>query len=435
MASKEDVKEKDMYEVFLNHIENGDNIFLTGPGGVGKSYYIKKFKNDHKNIPIYITSTTGVSAFNLGLGSRTIHSFSGIGALKRNDTLVSVMKRVVKTQKQEQIKECQILVIDEISMLGKFYIEMIDKVFKTVRSSTKPFGGIQVIFTGDFLQLPPVDDEFCFHSDVWNQLSLKTIYLTKMYRVNDPIYTSILERVRMAKHTPDDNRELYKRFHAYQALENANERNEKEPGVEDSKDQKNLTIQPTFLYSKKVNVYGKNMEELEKNPNQLLIFVPTIIPGKKNVKVYVNEEDDRKLLLKVGAQVMLNVNLDVENGLVNGSRGVVTAYENSLLYVKFMDGRVQCFDRHEFVYEEDGTVLYKVLQYPFILAYALSIHKIQGCTLDCAIIDIGYSVFEASMSYVALSRVKNLDGLYLKSFQPHKIFCHKDALEFYENLN
>ena len=426
----------EMYNKFLSHIQHGDNIFLTGPGGVGKSYYIKKFKNEHQNIPIYITSTTGVSAFNLGLGSRTIHSFSGIGALKRNDTLNSVMKRVVKTQKQEQIKECKILVIDEISMLGKFYIEMIDNVFKTVRSCPKPFGGIQVIFTGDFLQLPPVDDEFCFHSHVWKQLNLKTIYLTKMYRVNDPVYTSILERVRTAKHTPDDNRELYKRFHAYQAWEEDIEKqqNGKEPGVEDIKDTKHLTIQPTFLYSKKVNVHGKNMEELEKNPNELLVFIPTIAPGKKNVKVYVNEDDDRKLFLKVGAQVMLNVNLDVENGLVNGSRGVVTGYENSLLYVKFMDGRVHCFDRHEYVYEEDGVVLYKVLQYPFILAYALSIHKIQGCTLDCAIIDIGYSVFEASMSYVALSRVKNLEGLYLKSFQPHKIFCHQDALEFYEKL-
>jgi ATP-dependent exoDNAse (exonuclease V) alpha subunit len=406
------------YTQLKEYLYQGHNVFLTGPGGVGKSFYINKLKKEVESISV--TSTTGVSSFNLG--AQTIHSFSGIGALKHSDTLESVLKRVKKTKtSSERIVGCSILVIDEISMLGQLYLEMLDKVFRKIRGKNIVFGGIQVIFTGDFLQLPPVDDEFCFKSPIWDELELRTIYLTKMYRVNDPVYTSILERVRVARHTAEDNRELYKRYFAY-----------KEHKEKEDIEKETLTVRPTFLYSKKVNVQEKNMEELEKNPNERLIFQPQYVPGK-------SIDDSVKktmvpLYMKVGAQVMLTVNMDCDNGLVNGSRGVVTAYENDMLTVKFLNNNILSFARHEFVFEEDGKVLYKIVQFPFILAYALSIHKVQGSTLDFAVIDIGHSVFESSMSYVALSRVRNLEGLFLEAFQPHKIFCNKDALAFYDQL-
>jgi ATP-dependent DNA helicase PIF1 len=243
-----------------------------------------------------------------------------------------------------------------------------------------------------------------------------------MYRVSDPVYTKMLERIRMGKHNAEDNQILYKRFFAYK------EYKAKE------KEKENLTsIQPTFLYSKKVNVHEKNMEELEKNPNEMLIFRSVITD--KRPDIIINKTEDL-LYLKNGAQVMLTVNLDCDNGLVNGSRGVITGYDTSQqsLTVKFLNGSELSFQRHEFVYEEDGKVLYKMIQFPFILAYALSIHKVQGCTLDYAIVDIGHSVFEASMSYVALSRVRSLEGLFLEAYQPYKIFCDKEALEFYEKL-
>ena len=131
---------------------------------------------------------------------------------------------------------------------------------------------------------------------------------------------------------------------------------------------------------------------------------------------------------------MLTTNIDVESGLVNGSRGVVLTYDSGILTVKFLNGMEIGFSRHTYTVEEDGKVMYKIEQYPFILAYALSIHKVQGCTLDYAIIDIGHSVFEENMSYVALSRVRNLQGLFLLNFQPYKIMPAKEALEFYESL-
>ena len=178
------------------------------------------------------------------------------------------------------------------------------------------------------------------------------------------------------------------------------------------------------------------MEELEQNRNELLIFRAAFVPGKMNKAETLSDSLDaiQLLHLKVGAQVMLTVNLDVDAGLVNGSRGVLVRYEPGVLYVRFRDGATIPIGRHEFVVEEDGKVQYKIVQFPLILAYALSIHKVQGSTLDYAVINLGHSVFEQSMSYVALSRVRSLDGLFLEAYQPSRIQCNEEALAFYDRL-
>jgi len=402
------------YERITSALSHHQNIFLTGPGGVGKSYYIRALKRDMGD-RIHLTSTTGVSAFNLG--AQTIHSFTGMGALKSNDTLSTILKKVRKNRAAvDRIRNSNVIVIDEISMLGVTYLDRMNEVFQMIRGSSAPLGGVQVIFTGDFLQLPPVNDSFCFQSEVWDALSLKIIYLTKMFRVADPIYTGLLETARCARHTADDNRILFQRMLAYKEMVEREEKDE-------------LMIEPTYLYSKKTNVDEKNREELDRNPNELLIFRSVYVAGCST------ERQEATLLhLKIGAQVMLTINADVEAGLVNGSRGVIVRYEEGFIYVRFLNGSTVPFARHEFVFEEDGKVQYKIIQFPLILAYALSIHKVQGSTLDYAVINLGHSVFEASMSYVALSRVRSLEGLFLEAYQPYKIFCNKDALAFYENL-
>ena len=416
------------YFKIKEYIDLGHNIFITGPGGVGKSFYINKLKEEYKD-EIVLTSTTGVSSYNLK-GS-TIHSFTGIGIFKHGDKLESVIKKLKKYKTYEAVKtrvrKYSIIVIDEVSMLGKAFLELINEILKVLRGNDNLFGGLQVIFTGDFLQLPPINDEFCFTSNIWKELKLRTIYLTKMYRVNDPLYTSILERARLGKTTKEDNQELCKRLFAYKKyLKDMEEQDEKN----------SLNIRPTFLYSKKINVEDKNMEELYKNPNELLIFKAQYTDIHKTCKTDFDKLNDN-LNLKIGAQVMLNVNLDIDIGLVNGSRGVVTSYnsETGELKVKMLNNTEYTFNKHEYVCEEDDKVMYKMHQYPFILAYALSIHKVQGCTLDCAVIDLGFSIFEENMAYVALSRVRNLEGLYLQNFQSYKIFASKKALEFYENLS
>lgn len=406
----------------LMTLREGRNLFLTGPGGVGKSYYVKQVKETFPN-DTYVTSTTGVSSFNLA--GRTIHSFAGIGALKRSEPFASVMKRVRKNPANvERWRGCRLLIIDEISMLGAHTLTILDQLARAFRDAERPFGGIQVLFTGDFLQLPPIDDEFAFTSPVWEALNLHTIYLTKMYRSVDPVLTALLTRVRMAKPLPEDHVSLFGRVQAYKRWNERKEREEKE----DAKDE--LTILPTFLYSRRQDVADQNREELDKNPNAERMYDAQYYDTKKQAIFKPSEP----LRLKVGAQVMLTINMDVEAGLVNGSRGVVAEMDKDEVTVRFLDGRDVKIERFEYAVEENGKVAYHIHQFPLILAYALSIHKVQGCTLDYAVMDLGHSVFENSMIYVALSRVRSLEGLYLMAYQPHRIKCHPDALAFYESL-
>jgi hypothetical protein len=193
-------------------------------------------------------------------------------------------------------------------------------------------------------------------------------------------------------------------------------------------------IQPTFLYSKKCNVHEKNMEELEKNPNELLIFKALYTEIQNDYKL---DKTDQLLYLKVGAQVMLNVNLDCEAGLVNGSRGIITGYSSENggeLKIKFLNGTEMFFKRHETSVEEDGKLLYKVVQFPFILAYALSIHKSQGMTLDAIEIDIGSKIFAAGQAYTALSRAQSLTSVKVKSISISSFIVNPDVLAFYKEV-
>ena len=396
-----------MFEHILEMVESGQNIFLTGPGGCGKSWTINKLKDVlSKRMNISITSTTGVSSYLIK--GQTIHSFSGIGVFNPKQDL---LKKIKKNRATKRIIECDLLVIDEISMLGSIYLSALSKGFKLVRKNEKPFGGIQVIFTGDFYQLPPIQDDYAFESDIWKELNLKTILLEKVYRFTDELYSNMLARIRKGQHTPEDNVELFKRVKAFQEL-----------NMDD------FEIQPTFISCKRIDVYEKNKEELDKNPNELVMY----LSRDDGDITFLDIVAPKKLELKIGSQVMLTVNKNVEEGLVNGSRGVIIKLDSDMIAVKLMKGNIEIFERHEFIYEEDGKVIGKRLQFPFILSYCLTIHKIQGSTIDCAIMDIGNSIFENSMSYVALSRVKSLSGLYLKAYSPYKIQVNKKVEDFYK---
>jgi ATP-dependent DNA helicase PIF1 len=192
-------------------------------------------------------------------------------------------------------------------------------------------------------------------------------------------------------------------------------------------------------------------KDLVKQLNERDQLIKSFMEGFNEIQLNLEEVKNKQLVLEkfmknsvvpeeiqlcLGAQVMLTSNLDIDSGLVNGSRGVVTSYNSEAgeLKVKMLNNTEYTFNKHEYVIEEDDKVMYKMYQYPFILAYALSIHKVQGCTLDYAVIDLGHSIFEENMAYVALSRVRNLQGLYLQNFQSYKIFASKQALEFYENI-
>ena len=403
------------FEQFFDLVQSKKNIFLTGPGGSGKSWMINKLK-EHFNFSI--TSTTGVSSYLIK--GQTIHSFSGIGVLNPKHPLKDIVKKIKKNKEAiNRILECHLLVIDEISMLGGTYLTALSDSFKLIRKNENAFGGIQVIMTGDFYQLPPIHDIYSFESKTWIELDLQTIILEKVYRFTDEVYSEMLARIRKAKHLPEDNVKLFKRVKAYNDLD---------------LESKQFEILPTFLSCKKVDVFEKNKEELDKNSNETIFYLSNDEYTHSDILPLLECLAPKKLELKVGAQVMLTVNINVEEGYVNGSRGVIIDCKSESLSVKFVKGEIMTFERHGFKYEEDGKVLGTRLQFPFILAYCLTIHKIQGSTIDCAIIDIGNSIFENHMSYVALSRVKSLDGLYIKSFNPYKIKVDQKVDDFYKNL-
>lgn len=422
--------------MFENYVKKGKNVFLTGPGGCGKTHSVSLLSKLYPSM--ILTSTTGISA--IAIGGTTIHSFSGIGVPRARDTIEDIVKKAKMSLRRDDVINCEKLVIDEVSMLGASTLDLLNTVFKHVRGINKPFGGIQVIFTGDMLQLPPINDDYCFKSETWKELDLQIIYLTKLYRFTDEKYSDMLLRIRTGDNTYEDNSELFKRFFAYKET------------IDNEEIFNKMEIKPTYLYSKKIDVTDKNLEELDKLDTELFTYeaIDKIKPRYKEKYTAAEKEKinfnldlmaPKSVFLKVGAQVMLTVNVSLELGLANGSRGVVTKLEREMIEVKFLNSApnseeklVKTFTRHDFEYIEQGQVISTRQQFPFILAWACSIHKIQGASLDCAIINLGQSIFEASQAYVALSRVRSLFGLYLEAYKPVKIFCNKEALQFYNNL-
>ena len=416
------------YDNLHNLVKQRKNIFLTGPGGSGKSYLIHKLRDElQDSLQFSVTSTTGVSSYLIK--GQTIHRFSGIGILSHNYIIKDVIKKMKKNKAIPRILECDVLVIDEISMLGKKYVNVLNETFKIIRKNQKPFGGICLIVTGDFYQLPPINDDYAFESESWLEAEFNTILLEKVYRFHDEKYASLLSRARKAEHLPEDNVELFKRVKAYQDLMKL------ETELEEDESKKNvieLEIKPVYLMSKREDVDAINKEELNKNPNESVYYIANDNTPDKTITSLLDMISPRVLELKVGAQVMLMVNINVEEGLVNGLQGVITSLESDLIFVKRITGEILPFERHEFKMEEDGKHLGTRLQFPLKLAFCLSIHKSQGCSLDKAIIDLGNSVFENHMAYVGLSRLRSLDGLYLKKFNPYRITVDPKVVEFYK---
>lgn len=405
------VEQKHAYDTVLK----GESIFLTGPGGTGKSHLIGLIA---QNVPsIAITAMTGCAAVLLGHGAKTFHSWAGIGLGK--DTAEYIVKKM-KSQSKKRWKETSTLVLDEVSMMTPELLEMIDKLAKIIRGNTKPMGGIQVVFVGDFLQLPPVakagNVKFAFESPVWWEIIKETVQLKRIFRQKDPIFQTILDEARVGDISAESLATLKSRCDLSW---------DHEP------------IQPTLLFSRNVQVDSINKANIESLEGETHIYKARFPSGQ-------TLPDDigfvPELTLKVGAQVMLVTNLDQSKGLVNGSRGVVVQFRKeyttdvmsgeeindgiSYPVVRFRNGRMETLKYHSW------NELF-VQQIPLRLAYALTIHKAQGATLDCALIDIGASTFEYGQAYVALSRVKSIDSLYVHEVSAGAFRAHPLVKKFY----
>ena len=384
---------------------SGKNVFITGSAGTGKSFAIKHLHTKLRKSTL--CSTTGIGAEIIG-GS-TIHSALGIRLCQ--ETLLKMMANPYITR---CFKKISILIIDEISMLSYGTFEIISKLAKAARQSQLPFGGIQLIISGDFLQLPPVKERFIFESLMWGELGLETIELKEIIRQSNPEFVEHLQLIRKGIVSASTQEYLLRRVITPELLLEI----------------KRSKMHPTILFSHTADVSSFNSSKMTKLlKTQKPVEYTTIVFNPRKLRVHVPD----KLILCTGAQVILTANMDVSRGLVNGSRGVIKYFLNSTPVVEFKNGitcEVYMADREIC---KDSIFQYKYSYMPLLLGWAITIHKSQGMSIDMMAIDIS-KCFEYGQAYVALSRAKSIENLYLFKLDISKIKASPDALEFYETL-
>lgn len=414
------------FNKIVKYIQDGQNVFITGNAGSGKSYLLNKLKRKYKKLEL--TSTTGLAAINIK--GVTIHSWAGVGICKKN-IMWCYRDIMQKTNQVKRIKKCKLLAIDEISMLKGENFVYIDNILRLIKEVDKPFGGIQLLLFGDFFQLPPVEEEgstkdFCFETKTWKELNLKVVQLKNIYRQNEPDFIRALNNIRVNRLRNEDIELLKTRevpfddedsqiLHIFSKNSEADNYNRKKFSLLDAK---------TIQYKADFGVYrSESLIRANFTDRELM----TLEIFKKNCRAVEN------LYLKDGCRVMLLVNLDFDRGLINGACGNVISQNSDSINVLFDNNHEASITPHRFEYYYKDKLAAIMLQYPLRLAYAITIHKSQGMTLDNVFVDCD-KIFEQGQAYVALSRVRTLNGLHLKGFLPEKIKINPKVANFYANL-
>ncbi|XP_028329072.1 ATP-dependent DNA helicase PIF1 [Gouania willdenowi] len=400
----------------LSAVLSGRSVFFTGSAGTGKSFLLKRIMGSLPPKSTFSTASTGVAACHIG--GTTLHSFAGIGS--GSAPLEQCIALAQRPGVLQHWTSCKHLIIDEISMVEAQFFDKLESVARSVRRSTQPFGGIQLIVCGDFLQLPPVSKgndktSFCFQARCWRKVIQVNMELIEVKRQTDQSFISLLQAVRVGRVTEEVTATLTNS--AYHQIERDG-------------------ILATRLCTHKDDVELTNDNKLTQLPGSMHVF-----EAHDSDPVLVKTMDahspvSRMIQLKVGAQVMLTKNLDVGRGLVNGARGVVVAFDSGkqgLPQVRFLCGVTELMKPERWVFKSAGGVHLSRQQLPLKLAWAISIHKSQGMTLDCVEISLA-RVFESGQAYVALSRARCLQGLRVMDFDPHVVRADPDVLTFYRKL-
>jgi ATP-dependent DNA helicase PIF1 len=396
---------------------NGENILITGPAGTGKSYTIKYIiellKTQNKNIGL--TATTGTAAFIIG--GQTIHSFMGMGI--GEETLAEIFIKIKnRSSIYRTLAELDVLIIDEVSMMDTSLFENISRLLCYVKSHhlkdegllQKPFGGIQIIFIGDFCQLAPVNGTYCFLSELWKDACIKVIMLDELVRQNDDVlFQKILQIIRKGKCTENILKVL-------NALRNTQFDDE---------------IIPTKLYPKNVNVDRINDMEIIKlkaEGNKRCVYKAEASKGIELSQANIAKYD---VELVENAQVIVTRNIDISNGVVNGMRGVVKKLFNEFAIVKDCEGNLHTIAYYKDVFEKSKSF---ILHLPLKVSYALSIHKSQGMTIDALEIDLGENIFTCGQAYTALSRAKSLRSIRVIDVSKDSFKINQYVKAFYNNI-
>jgi len=403
---------KDQQDACLK-ILDGKNVLLTGYAGTGKSFILKKivdYFKERKTV-IGITATTGISA--IGINGRTIHSLLGLGLGTKTANELFIYNRKRNPKLIKYIKNLRVLIIDEISMLDDRLFEKISEYLCLIRNSFsgEVFGGIQLILCGDFCQLPPVSGDYCFKSTIWSISNIEIVQLTiPMRQSEDAEFFEILNAVRWGNCSP----EILMRLKALKDTEYLD------------------GIEPTVLHSKNIDVDFINVNKLEELVDGGAEIVKYELKTSRNTlaKTWAESLKIPEVLdLCIGVQVMLSVNLSIERGLVNGSRGVVVKLDKTIVEVKFQNGLTEPITYFQ---KEDEDIKDLWISYiPLKLAYAISIHKSQSMTLDAVEMDLGLSIFSEGQAYTALSRARNLKSIRMKGISSKSFKSSLVVRDFY----
>jgi len=390
----------------------GDSVFLTGAPGAGKTYVLNQFirlaKLAGKNVAV--TASTGIAATHIG--GTTIHSWSGLG-IKDALTQWDIDKLKGSAKFIKRYNSTDVLVIDEVSMLHGVRLDMVNTLAKTLRQNPAPFGGMQVVLVGDLFQLPPIsrggfDIDFAHLSAAWAELDPKVCYLTEQHRVNSgDALLDLLGAMRRG----DVNE-----FHEESLRERLQATHDAEEIV-------------TKLYSHNADVDTINQRHLTELKGDIHRYtVSSSGPAAKRETLMKGMLAPEVLELKKGAEVMFVAN-NFAKGFVNGTRGTVVDFKGNNPVVVLAGGKEIVAEPHTWSLEEDGRVRAEVVQYPLRLAWAITIHKSQGMSLDAAEIDLSRS-FTPGMGYVALSRVRSMEGVYLRGINNVALQLHPLIFDF-----
>jgi ATP-dependent DNA helicase PIF1 len=400
----------------LNVMLSGASVFLTGAPGSGKSYTLREFtkRAEKDDKVVAVTASTGIAATHIG--GTTIHSWSGLGI---RDQLLPGDKERLKSNDRlvKRYNTSDILVIDEISMLHGKRLDMINEVCKILRNNNLPFGGLQVIFVGDLFQLPPVTRgleivDFAHNSQAWGELGPKICYLNEQHRQKSSDLLSVLEAMRSGE-LEDWHGDILR------------DRLKISPPV---------GTEITRLYAHNVDVDKINQQHLDSLTGKLHTFEMQTRGAKaKREQLAKGILAPEQLNLKIGARVMFVVN-NFKQKFVNGSQGKVVDFVEGMPVVELSaNGRRIKVEPHSWSLNEDGKVRAEVTQLPLRLAWAITIHKSQGMSLDTAELDLS-KTFTPGMGYVAISRVRTLDGLYIKGVNAAALQLHPDIYDLDKNL-
>lgn len=389
-------------------LKTGLNVFLTGEPGSGKTHTINRYVEwlRERGVPPAVTASTGIAATHIG--GYTVHSWSGIGIKREvSDYDIEMIQSREKTAKR--IIDAKVLIIDEISMLDAATLGSVDRIVRTLRrrplAPEEPFGGLQVIFVGDFFQLPPVSKneqaKFAFESKAWKEANPVICYLNEQHRQEDGDFLDLLSAMRRGAFTSAHRTRLSSRV-----------------GI--------LSKQTvaTRLYTHNENVDRINTESLGKIEGKTHIFHMTSRGSRPLVESLKAQcLSPETLELKENASVMFTRN-NFDAGYVNGTLGTVTGFSSlGVPIVKTRGGATIAAEPAEWVIQDGNRILAKITQVPLRLAWAITVHKSQGMSLDAAIIDLSQA-FEFGQGYVAISRVRSLSGLFLEGFNERALLLH-----------